>query len=125
MVQPYAENAPAPFGLRDDPLNVWPAYLSNAREKCPLVRAWNEGAIKKDRVALLARRSLERQGNEVSKTSVRQRVLIRKQAVVRVEPNIRTPLHGLGEDVRSHSSGERGRDRLVEEEPDMPTSSGP
>ena len=80
--------------------------LRTTREKRPLVGPRNKGAIKKDSVVLFARSPLERQSNQVS--NLRHRVLIRKQPVVRIETDIRTPLHCLGEDMRSQSSGKRG-----------------
>jgi hypothetical protein len=49
----------------------------------------------------------------------RHRVLTRKQPVVRVQTDIWTPLHCLGEDMRSQSSGKRGWNGFFEKEPDM------
>ena len=103
--QPHAENAASSFSVFDDLFNLWPPDLANAREKCPLVGPRDEGVIKKDRVVLLASGSLERQSNQVSKSSLGHRVLVRKQTVVRIEANVRTSFHRLGENVRSQSSG--------------------
>ena len=49
--------------------------------------------------------------------------MIRKQPVIRIETDIWTPLHGLGEDMRSQSSGKRGWNGFFEKEPDMRASS--
>ena len=122
--QPDTENAPSPFGVRDDLLNLQPPYLSNAREKCPLVWPRNKGVIKEDRVVLFACGPLKRQGNQVSKSSLRHRVLVRKQPVIRIEADVRTSFHRLSENVRSQSSGKCRRNGLFEEEPHMPASPG-
>ena len=47
----------------------------------PTGRPRNKGAIKKDRVLLLARCPLERQSDQISESSLRHRVLIGKQWV--------------------------------------------
>jgi hypothetical protein len=91
----------------------------------PLVGKRDEGAINKDSVVLFAGSSLQRQSNQISKTSLGHRVLIRKQPVVRIQSDIRTPLHRLGKDMRSQSSGKRSRNGFFEEEPDMGASPRP
>jgi hypothetical protein len=122
--QPDAEDAASSFSIFDNLFELRSGDLANACEKRPLVSPRNKGAIQEDRVVLLARCSLERQSNEVSKASVRHRVLIREQSVVRIEADVRTPFHGLGEDMGSQSSRERGRNGLFEEKPDMRASPG-
>ena len=122
--QPHAENAASSFSVFDDLFNLWPPDLANTREKCPLVGPRNKAAIKKNRVVLFACSPLERQSNQVSKSSLRHGVLVRKQPVIRIEANVRTPFHRLSENVRSQSSGKCGRNGLFEEEPDMRASPG-
>jgi hypothetical protein len=115
--QPHTKNAASSFSVVDDLFNLWPPDLANAREKCPLVGPRDESVIEKDRVVLFAGGHLERQSNQVSKSSLRHRVLIGKQPVVRIEADVRTPFHRLGENVRSQSSGKCGRNGFFEEEP--------
>jgi hypothetical protein len=122
--QPDPENAGSSFSIFDNLFDLRSGDLANACEKCPLVRPRNKGAIQEDCIVLLARRSLERQRNEVPKASVRHRVLIREQSVVRIEADVRPPFHGLGEDMRSQSSRERGRNGLFEEKPNVRASAG-
>ena len=68
---------------------------------------------------------LEWQSNQISKSPLRHRVLVRKQTVVRIETNVRASFHRLGENVRSQSSGKCGGNRLFEEQPHMRASPGP
>jgi hypothetical protein len=120
--QPHAENTASSFSVLDDLFNLQPPYLAYAREKRPLIGPRHEGAVENDGVVLLARALLERQSNQVPKPSLRNRVLIRKQAIVRVETDIRTSLHGLGEDMRSQPARKRGWNGLFKEKPDVSAS---
>ena len=62
---------------------------------------------------------LQRQGDQVAESAVRHRVLIRKQTVVRIQADVRPTLHRLGQDVGAQPAGQRGRNGLLEEEPDV------
>ena len=55
---------------------------------------------------------------------MRQCVLAREQSVVGVQTYVRPSFHGFSEDMRPEPSSQRRWDRLLEEEPDVPTSSG-
>ena len=122
--QTHAEDATASFGLLDDPFDLRSADLAHAREKRPLVGPRDEMVIEEDAVALLAWSLLQRQGDQVPESSLRHRVLIRKEAVVRIQADVRSPLHRLGQDVRAQPSGQRGWNGFLEEEPDVRASSG-
>lgn len=65
---------------------------------------------------------LQRQRDEIAESALRQGVLIGKQPVVRVQAHVRALLHGLGQEVCAESPRERRRNRLLEEDPDMPTA---
>ena len=122
--QPHAEDATTPFRLLRDLLDLGSAHLAHAREKRPLICPRHERVIEEDAVALLAGSLLQRQGDQVAESSLRHRVLIRKETVVRIQSDVRPPLHRLGQEVRSEPAGQRGRNRLLEEDPDVSASSG-
>lgn len=65
---------------------------------------------------LLPRSFLQWQGDQVPESSLGHRVLTRKEAVVRIQTDIRSPLHRFGEDMRSEPSSQRGRNGFLEEE---------
>jgi hypothetical protein len=48
--------------------------------------------------------------------------LIGKQPIVRVQAHVGASLHGLGQEVRTEPARERRRNRLLEEDPDMPAA---
>lgn len=50
-----------------------------------------------------------------------QRVLTWKETIVRIESNVRLPLHRLGKHVRTEPTCQGRGDRLLEEEPDVGT----
>jgi hypothetical protein len=78
--------------------------------------------IEEDAVSLVAWSFLQRQRNQVPEAAVRHRVLIRKETVVRIQADVRPPFHRLRQNVRPESSGQRGWNGVLEEEPDVPTS---
>ena len=121
--QTHAEDAATSLSFPDDAFDVRPANLAHAREKRPLVCVGNEVVIEEHAVVLLAWSLLQRQGDQVPEPSLRHRVLIRKETVVRIQADVRPPLHRLGKDVRSQPSGQRGGNGLLEEEPDVRASS--
>src|SRR6187200_42946 len=84
--QSHTEDATSSFSVFDDPFNLWPADLANTRKECPLVGPRNQASIKEDRVVLPACSPLERQCNQISESSLRHRVLVRKQPVVQSRP---------------------------------------
>src|SRR5690606_17921398 len=77
-----------------------------------------------DAVSLIASTLLQREGDQVAEAALRQRVLVRKQAVVRVEADVGPPLHGLGEKVRAEPARQRCRNGFFEEKPDVPAATG-
>jgi len=107
--QAHAEHAAAALGhlhCSFDRLTTEPA---DAREEGPLIRPGLESVIEKDAVALVARRFLQRQGDQVAEASLRHRILAREEPVVRVETQLGPPLHGLREHMRPEPPGERRR----------------
>jgi hypothetical protein len=72
--------------------------------------------------ALLACSLLQRKGDQVPETTMRQRVLAREEPIVRLESNVRTRVHRFGQDVRGETTGQRRRDGLLEEDPDVSAS---
>src|SRR5829696_3347625 len=109
--------------LVDDSLHVCSSYLGYAREICPLVSPRGKVVIEEHAVVLVPWSFLQWQGDQVPEPSLRHRVLTWKEAVVRIQTNIRSPLHRFGEDMRSEPSSQRGRNGFLEEEPDVRASS--
>src|SRR5204862_3086898 len=62
--------------------------------------------------------------DQIAEASLRQRVLVRKEPIVRVETDIRAAFHRLGQDVRSQLARERGWNRLFEEDPHVRAAAG-
>src|SRR5207302_9857656 len=75
--------------------------------------------IEKDRVALLPRSVLERQGDQVSEATARNRVLAGKQPVVGVHAKLVSAGHRLGDEVATHPASCRCRDGSRKERPDV------
>jgi hypothetical protein len=96
--------------------------LADARQKRPLVGPRHKALVEKDAMTAFARTLLQRQRDEIAESALRQRVLIGKQPVVGVQADIGALLHGLGQEVRAEAPRERRRNRLLEEDPEMPTA---
>jgi len=122
--QTHAEDATTPFGLPDDLFNLRSAYPARAREIRPLVSPGDEVVIEEDAVALSARSLLHWQGDQVPESSLRHRVLIRKETIVRIQPDVRPAFHRFSQDVRAQPARQRGWNGVLKEEPDVRTSSG-
>ncbi len=84
---------------------------------------WFEGFVEKCAVLTFPGLFLERQGNQVAEPSLRERVLIGKETVVRVQPDAWSSFHRLGQEERTELPREGRRNRLLEEEPDVPATS--
>jgi hypothetical protein len=65
----------------------------------------------------------QRQGDQAAETPLRHRVLIRKETIVGIQPDVRSRLHRLRDHVRAEPSGQRRWDGVLEEEPDVRASS--
>ena len=98
--------------------------VTHMSEEGPLVRPWFERLVEKDTVRMLTSRLLQRKSDQVAEASLRHRVLIRKKPVVGVQTHMGAPLHGFGQHVRGKSTGERGGQGFVEEQPQMSAVSG-
>src|SRR5208282_4343093 len=75
--------------------------------------------IDKNTVLIAASYSLERQRDEVPEPADRQRVLARKEPIVRTKADIRYPLHRLRNDEGSKTTRSGSCDGLLEEYPCM------
>ena len=62
--------------------------------------------------------------DRVSETAVRQRVLIRKEAIIGAKTDAGVTLHGFGQDERSQSRRRNRGDRFLEEQPHMSSATG-
>jgi hypothetical protein len=119
----HAENEAPPLCVEDDSFHTGARHFVEVREKRPLVAPGLAVFVQKDAVALLAWTSLQRQGDQIAKPSVRQRVLAGEEAIVGVEPDVGAPDHSLGQQVRPESPRQRRRHGVFEEDPDMATAS--
>ena len=80
--------------------------------------------VEEDAVATFPRLFLQRQGDQIAETALGQRVLIGEEAVIRIQADIRPAFHRFGQDVRTEPACQRGRDGLLEEQPDVPAVAG-
>ncbi len=76
-------------------------------------------------VALLAWSSLQWERNQIPEPAVREGVLVRKEAIVRVEANVWPRLHRLRQQMRPEATSQRCRQSILEEQPDVGTPSRP
>ena len=76
-----------------------------------------------DEVAARRRDPLERQRDQVAKSALWQRVLVGKEAVVRIEADVGPALHRFRENQRADLACQRGREGLFEEDPHVRTGS--
>jgi hypothetical protein len=77
----------------------------------------HEVVVDEDGVALLPGTMLERERDEVTEPTPRQRVLVREEAIVRLHTELVAVGHGLGEQKARHLPGGTRGDRRCEEEP--------
>lgn len=93
-------------------------FLTDCRNP-PLIGVWLEIVINKDTVTVLPCLSLKREGYEIAKSAIGQRVLIREETVVRLERHSFLSLHRLCEYDIAKPPGITSCDFLLEENPDM------
>src|SRR5579863_4925248 len=77
-------------------------------KKGDLIRVGLQLLIHKDAVRSVSRSALQRQGDQVAKTACWHRILIREEAIIRVEANLRPPLHSAREEERTEFAGQSG-----------------
>src|SRR3954447_15385626 len=123
--EPNAENPSPALCVLSQGFDACSADPSHSRQESPLVRPWNEVVVDKHTVALITCALLKRQGDQVAETSLGQRVLVGKEAIVGIQPDIGTALHRLGEQVGAQASHQRCRQGFVKKQPRMATASGP
>jgi len=115
--KPDANHVPRAFGVAHQILDLRTADPCNRREKRPLIGVWIEIVIEEQAVAPLTRLLLQRQGDQVAESALRQSVLVGKEAVVRIQADVGPVLHRFRENQRTELAGECGRKGLVEKEP--------
>ena len=86
-----------------------------------VVRVGIEILVEEHRIPPLPRLPLQRQGDQVAESALRQGVLAREEAVVGTHGELVAAGHGLGDEIAAHFPGSRGRNRLAEEEPGVGT----
>ena len=120
----HAKDAPTSIGVARDRFQMRALDALYGREKCPLVAVRHCLVVKEHTVAVPSGVLLQRQRDQIAKSSVGQRVLIREESIVRVEPDIRPALHGLRQDVGADFPRERRRHGLFEQQPNVPAAAG-
>ena len=70
-------------------------------------------------MAVLPGHPLKWKRDQIAEASLGKRVLVREEAVVGVETNLVSALHGLREESAGHFAGENGGDGQFEEDPNM------
>ena len=118
-------NPTSALGVLYQGLNLRSPNSTHTRKERPLIGPWNEVAVEKHTVALIACPLLKRQRDQVAEATLGQRVLVRKQVIVGIEPDVGSALHRFGQQVGAQASHQRGRPRVVKEQPHMPAPSGP
>ena len=94
-----AKHAAASLGFAHDLLEMSAFNASDCREKRPLIAMRHTVVVHEDAVAIAAAVLLEWQGDQIANSSLRLRVLIREEPVVRVQSEIRPAFHRLRQDV--------------------------
>ena len=115
----HADHQPLARRLARDALDEVGGEPRHSGEVRPLVRPRPERVVDEQRVALLARLVLERQGDEVAEAAARHGVLVREEPVVRLHAELVAPRHRLGDEVAAHPPRDVRGDRRREEEPDV------
>ena len=115
--KPDANHIPRAFGVAYEVLDLRTASLPNRGEKRPLIGVGIEIVIEEQAVTPLTRLLLQGQGDQVAESALGQRVLVGKEAVVRIKADVGPVLHRFRENQRTELAGECGRKGLLEKEP--------
>lgn len=67
-----------------------------------------EVVVEENSVAPLSRHFLQWQRDQIAKAALSERILIRKEAVVGIEPDARPSIHRLGQQMRAELACQRG-----------------
>jgi len=94
-------------------------------EESPLVGIRLEIVVDEDGVPFVPWFLLKREGDEISESACRHRVLVGEEAVVRRHPKLVAPRHRFRKQVAAHLPGDRGGNRTGKEEPGMGALSRP
>ena len=115
----HAQNAALLLRLGDERFRPACRHPAELREVRPLVGKRIEVGIDEHAVAGLSWPALQRQGDQVAESAVRQRVLAGKEPVIGTESEVGPLIHRLGEQQRAQPPRETRRHLGVEEQPDM------
>ena len=119
-----ADDVASALALRDNRFDLGSIQPADGGQKRPLIGVWNELLVDEHAVALLTGLLLQRKRNEIPKSTVRQRVLAREEAVVRLESDIGSSLHRFGQDIGAEPARQRRWNGVLKEEPDVPAAAG-
>ena len=115
----HADHGAGPFRLADHRLRLRGRDSFEAGEVGPLVGVGFELRVDEGAVAEFARFLLQRQGDQVAEAAIRQRVLVREQTIIGIEPHVRASPHGVGQHGGADFAGELGGKGFLEEQPQM------
>src|SRR5215471_13175127 len=85
--------------LFKDLLDRGPINPRDGREESPLVGVRCEVHVDEHRICAIAWTLLQRQGNQITETAFRERVLIGEETVIGPQANLGAAFHRLGYDV--------------------------
>ncbi len=116
-----ADHRTLPRRLSRDFLDRLAVDPGHGRQVGPLLiaRQGLELVVEEHGVPLLPGPALQGQCDQVAKAAPRHAVLAREQPIVGIHAELVSPRHRLGDQIAAHPSGDHGRDRLLEEEPNM------
>ena len=99
--------------------NLW-----QGGKECPLIWVWLKAFVYEQRVAVLLRLPLKRDGDQVSKAAVGHGVLRGKQTVIRGKGNLVPARHRPGQQSAAQLTRVRSGNRRSEEKPDVGAVAG-
>ena len=115
----HAQHATVLLRLADERFRLACRHTAELRQVRPLVGKRIQVGIDEHAVAGFSWPALQRQGNQIAESTVRQRVLAGKEAIIGTEPEVGPVVHRLGEKQRAQPARETGRHGGVEEQPDV------
>lgn len=92
--------------LFDDHLYGLTQHRPQSLQKHRLIPVWHEVIIYENAVSLLTRPPLKRKGDQVAEPTLRHGILVWEEPIIRIQPDLRTALHGLREQERSKATRE-------------------
>jgi hypothetical protein len=98
--------------------------LGNRRQERPLIGKRKSLLVEKNAVAQVSWAFLQRQGDQIAETTLRQSILIGKETVIRIQPDVRPEFHRFGQDIGPEPASQRGGHGLLKEQPDVASVAG-